>query len=115
MAPRYKDRLQRPPWHKLYHTKRWERVRRMFLSTHRLCEFCDEHGALVIADVVDHKQPHHGDPTLFWSESNMRALCKPCHDGIKQQIEKRGYESTIGTDGFPVSADHPFNQLSERE
>jgi 5-methylcytosine-specific restriction protein A len=32
------------------------------------------------AVIVDHIQPHRGDPGLFWAQSNWQSLCKPCHD-----------------------------------
>nr|WP_243256973.1 HNH endonuclease signature motif containing protein [Rhizobium skierniewicense] len=38
--------------------------------------------------VADHKIPHRGDEALFWDESNLQCLCKPCHDGLKQRQER---------------------------
>jgi 5-methylcytosine-specific restriction protein A len=34
----------------------------------------------VPSQVVDHKEPHHGQHDLFWNPANHQALCKPCHD-----------------------------------
>lgn len=38
---------------------------------------------------ADHKQPHRGDPDLFWDERNLQCLCKDCHDRKKQAFERR--------------------------
>ena len=46
-------------------------------------------GLVVEATVVDHIQPHEGDMNLFWNADNHQALCKLCHDSIKQKIEKK--------------------------
>ena len=37
-------------------------------------------GRYTKATVVDHIQPHRGDPKLFWDQSNWQSLCKRCHD-----------------------------------
>jgi 5-methylcytosine-specific restriction endonuclease McrA len=39
--------------------------------------------------VVDHIQPHRGDQRLFWDRRNWQPLCRTCHSGHKQSIEKR--------------------------
>ena len=59
---------------------RWRKESRRFLQAHPLCEQCAKQGRYVKATVVDHRQPHRGDPCLFWDESNWQALCKRCHD-----------------------------------
>ncbi len=63
------------------------------------------------ADVADHVIPHKGDEQLFWF-GELQSLCKPHHDGTKQQQELRGFSSDIGNDGFPIDDQHPFNQHS---
>ncbi len=39
--------------------------------------------------VADHRQAHHDDEALFWDETNLWCLCKPCHDRWKQSQERR--------------------------
>ena len=60
--------------------KAWQRESRRFLQTHPLCVMCAAQGRYIKATVVDHIQPHRGDPVLFWDRANWQALCKPCHD-----------------------------------
>ena len=59
---------------------RWRKARVVYLGLHPLCAECRRHGSTVAASVVDHIQPHKGNRTLFWEESNWQALCKRCHD-----------------------------------
>lgn len=76
-------------WHGLY-DRRWQAYRRMYLAEHPLCvnPFGD-HG-IKAAECVDHIKPHRGDLALFWSESNLQALCSACH-GKKTAQEDGGF------------------------
>jgi 5-methylcytosine-specific restriction enzyme A len=64
---------------------RWQRARRLFLADNPLCNRCGQP-----ATVVDHATPPRGDAELFWSQSNWRPMCKPCHDA-KTAREDGGY------------------------
>ncbi|WP_083509382.1 HNH endonuclease signature motif containing protein [Hyphomicrobium sulfonivorans] len=86
------------PWRKLYGS-RWQRERLRYLAKHPLCVRCQDRGRLVPATVVDHVRPHRGDLQLFWSPTNRQALCKACHDGWKQSLEKAPDACRI--DGYP--------------
>ena len=77
-------------WRKWYKTPRWRRLRWTILVrdlfTCRMCGRAEPDTRLLVAD---HKQPHRGDERMFWDDSNLWCLCKPCHDGAKQRIENR--------------------------
>lgn len=63
------------------------------------------------ASVVDHIKPHKKDPALFWDQENWQALCKPCHDSVKQK-EERGRRGTgADVNGEPLDAGHYWNSL----
>ena len=64
----------------LYHTRLWSRLRLAVLGDEPLCRFCKAEGTVEAATVVDHVQPHRGDPVMFFRRSNLQALCKPHHD-----------------------------------
>jgi 5-methylcytosine-specific restriction enzyme A len=113
MATRYPDRLQRPAWHRWYGLQRWRRMARQQLRAHPACQVCALDGITVPAEIVHHKTQHHGGEHAFWY-GELESVCKACHDGRIQQTEKRGYETTIGVDGFPVDVNHPAN-VSERK
>lgn len=60
--------------------KQWQKASKQYLAAHPLCANCLKYGKYTKATVVDHIQPHRGDPALFWDKSNWQPLCKPCHD-----------------------------------
>jgi 5-methylcytosine-specific restriction endonuclease McrA len=80
------------PWRKWYHLARWKRLRMAvllrdsFTCQHPTCGLIQSDTSQLVAD---HVTPHRGNPHLFWSESNIQTLCKPCHDSLKQAAEKR--------------------------
>jgi 5-methylcytosine-specific restriction protein A len=56
--------------------RQWQRLRRLYLNAHPLCE-C---GCGYPATVVDHRTPHHGDHALMYAWNNLQAMTKACHD-----------------------------------
>lgn len=66
---------------------RWQRESKRFLFKNPLCACCEKRGAIKSAALVDHIEPHRGDPVLFWDETNWQGLCKSCHSSEKQKIE----------------------------
>jgi 5-methylcytosine-specific restriction protein A len=68
----------------------WQRASKSFLRAHPLCAYCALDGRTVAAGLVDHLYPHRGDRALFWERRNWVSSCKPCHDGFKQSVERRG-------------------------
>jgi 5-methylcytosine-specific restriction protein A len=96
------------PWPKLYKTARWHRIREQQLSEHPLCQRCLDGmpKRITPATVVHHINRHHGDPVLFYT-GPFASSCAPCHDSIEQGIERRGYDTTIGQDGWPTDQAHP--------
>jgi 5-methylcytosine-specific restriction protein A len=60
-----------------YYTLRWFRLRRQVIVEQvNACAVC---GQVCVDLDVDHVTPHEGRPSLFWSRTNLQALCKPCH------------------------------------
>ncbi|MBF8679867.1 HNH endonuclease [Pseudomonas fulva] len=71
---------------------RWQKARERFLHDNPLCVYCDRLGRTTAARVVDHVVPHRGDKVLFWDPTNWQALCKSCHDSVKQAEEAAGFD-----------------------
>lgn len=67
---------------------------------------CEAAGKVEEATVVDHKVPHRGDQVLFWDQTNWQSLCKLCHDGEKQQLERSGTVRGCTDTGVPLDASH---------
>lgn len=87
------------PWHHLYNTKRWYRLRYHQLQKQPLCEFHLKRNQVISASVVDHIKPHKGDETLFHNPENLQSLCKRCHDSVKQRMEKGGTVTEFDNEG----------------
>jgi 5-methylcytosine-specific restriction protein A len=110
LRKRMREGTTRPGPRARGYTTRWDREARQFRKQHPLCALClaSVPKRYAQADVVDHVVPHKGDMELFWDRTNWQSLCKPCHDGTKQQQEVKGYSKALGDDGLPIDPNHPF-------
>lgn len=93
-----------------YKTKEWQAIRRQRFAMEPHCRFCAEAGRTIRALSCDHVIPHKGNAALFFDLNNTASLCGPCHDSVKQKMERRGYSDAIGSDGLPTDPNHPFNR-----
>ena len=96
------------PFKHLYNSRKWRRIARHQIKTNPLCAFCLLENEHIPATIADHVVPHKGDEQLFWF-GELQSLCAQHHDGKKQRQERRGYDTTIGLDGWPVDPNHPAN------
>lgn len=103
-------------WRKLYQTKQWRILREQALF--RDAFRCQHKGCGVIltrgvkkpnSAVVHHIKPHKGDADLFFDINNLQSVCWMHHSGIIQSTEHRGFDVTIGPDGWPDDPKHPAN------
>ena len=69
-------------------------------------------GMVVPAEVADHVVPHRGNEQLFWF-GKLQSLCWSCHSSNKQLLERRGYYTDIGVDGWPTDNKHPVYQTNK--
>lgn len=89
---------------------KWQQAREVFLRAHPLCRMHADRGELVPATVVDHIVAHRGDRSLFWKRDNWQPLCKACHDGTKQRLERSGVLQGCGADGVPIDPNHHWHK-----
>ena len=102
-----------------YQSKPWRKIRiKILIRDNYRCRMC---GTLLITGrkskrsaVIDHTIPRELAPERALDESNLKAVCKHCHDVECQAIEKRHKHDapaiahakntyrTIGLDGYPV-------------
>jgi 5-methylcytosine-specific restriction enzyme A len=84
---------------------RWQHYRLAQLRAEPLCRLCLETtGRPVPATVVDHIERHdgtHADPR-FWDPNNFQSLCKPCHDAVKQALDRSGFARGYDARGLPL-------------
>lgn len=86
-ASRQRDAVHQ--WRSWYKTARWQRLRWSVLVRDLFtCAMCGRVEADTSKLVADHRMPHRGNEALFWAEGNLQCLCKPCHDSLKQRIER---------------------------
>ena len=67
---------------------RWAKARLTFLARSPICIGCEAIGRIEAATIVDHVDPHHGDPEKFWDTGMWQPCCKWHHDSIKQSLER---------------------------
>lgn len=91
-----------------YRTARWRGMRLAQLEAEPLCRFCRAQGFVRAATIADHVTPHRGDDDAFWS-SPLQSLCKTCHDGAKQELEKSGTLRGCDAAGIPLDPLHPWH------
>lgn len=90
---RSRTRQHAAPWRRWYKTARWQSLRWTTLTRDMFtCQMpgCGRIESDTSRLVADHRVPHRGDARLFWSLDNLQCLCKPCHDGRKQALERGG-------------------------
>jgi 5-methylcytosine-specific restriction protein A len=69
---------------------RWAKASASHLRDHPLCAYCALVGLTTAATLTDHLYPqrHFGD--VFWKREWWVPSCAPCHNGMKQAVERRG-------------------------
>lgn len=95
---------------RLYGTKQWFRLRHLQLKKEPICRFCSQQKRVTAASIVDHIEPHRGDEEKFYDPENLQSLCKPCHDSVKQQLEKSGVMRGCDEAGLPLDRNHHWNR-----
>jgi hypothetical protein len=91
---------------------RWRRMARRQLKMFPLCEQCKREGRVTAAEVAHHVDGVHHDKTRLYL-GRLESSCKHCHDSYHKRVECSGsaFDRTIGFDGWPISKDHPANQM----
>ena len=95
---------------KLYNNRRWHARRKQQLQQQPLCALCLQDHRVTAATVADHITPHKGDYNLFWHGA-LQSLCNPCHNSLKQHVEKHGYSNACDVHGRPLDPNHPSNSF----
>ncbi len=60
-------------------TYRYQQFRDRFMRRNPLCAECDRQGRVAKSDEMDHVVPVTQAPERVWDETNLEALCRPCH------------------------------------
>jgi hypothetical protein len=89
---------------RLHNKSQWHRGAHRQLQKEPLCAMCLSEGKVVAACISDHIEPHHNDPVKFWTG---RLYTPIVHESRKKFVEHRGFDCTIGADGWPTDPNHP--------
>jgi hypothetical protein len=103
------------PWAALYHTRRWERRSRRNLQSFKyICQECLKNGKTapaILSHHINEYQPNFSELEFWYGE--LTALCRNCHFEIHGfNTKAHDFETTIGSDGFPLDVNHPFWKAS---
>ena len=86
-------------YQRLLNSKRWKMLRQHYLQAHPLCERCLLEGFNTAAVDIHHKTPcesAHSDAEmeqLCFDQSNLEALCIPCHIKTHQELRSHSKEA----------------------
>lgn len=75
---------------RFYKSKAWQACRAQFKRAHPLCEECEQRGKVVEMDIVDHRVPFKEAPHLALDWSNLRSLCRGCHNRVGRRVGLTG-------------------------
>ena len=93
----------------------WRKVRDLKLAQEPRCEVHLELGKVVPATVVDHISSIEERPDLRLVLSNLRSMCKPCHDARTARDHgfnkgKRVIARGCDAIGMPIDPQHGWNR-----
>ena len=66
---------------------KWQQTAKRYRKRYPLCEDCEEQGRMRRASEVHHIVKHGGNPVLLYDPSNLRSLCRTCHQRRTNQGE----------------------------
>jgi 5-methylcytosine-specific restriction protein A len=100
-----------------YNTARWQRLRRLKLSSSPICEDCERIGIVVPAQAVDHRDPISAGGEPFPELDKLASLCNSCHSAKTARGVEAGAVRTskprvrkgCDADGNPLDPTHPWS------
>lgn len=96
----------------IYHTPKWKSLRRQALRRDNFqCVACSACLKGKGKSRVDHILTVQDRPDLAFTLSNLRCLCPSCDNKRHAEKSMKGPDiRQVGSDGFPMSPDHPWNK-----
>lgn len=74
------ERYDRDPAMRKHYGRTWRRIRDRYIVAHPLCEECNRHDRITVAEEVHHIISLSKGGTHV--NDNLMSLCKPCHSSI---------------------------------
>jgi len=84
-----KEQRDMETYREVYSTTRWRLVRDLAMTRAKgLCEICYENGIIEKGVICDHIVPIKANDELTWDLSNLRILCRSCHNKVTAEQNK---------------------------
>lgn len=102
---------------RIYSTKQWQQVRKIYLNLHPICEVCQKLDRITPASQVDHVKAIEDGGAAF-DLANCMALCQR-HHSRKTVMKDRGFGNKVSTkpliagcdiNGLPIDPHHHWNR-----
>ena len=87
------EQYDRDPVEKKRYGRTWKRIRDRYIAVNPLCEECLKRGVYTPATEVHHKLPLSRGGTHV--DSNLEALCTPCHSKITAEMGDRWHNQKV--------------------
>lgn len=85
---------------KKYHTKRWQRLRKLKKIVSPYCEECEKQGRISPVYIVHHKEwineNNYNNDDVFYNLDNLESVCQECHNKIHFRAEEEYYFTENG-------------------
>lgn len=86
------------------YTAEWDKAAKTYKVLHPFCVGCHAIGLRGNADVVDHVEPHKGDPAKFWDQTMWQSACRWHHDVVKKRLEMMFERGEIAIDDLRLNS-----------
>jgi 5-methylcytosine-specific restriction enzyme A len=87
---RYDTQRKSKPDGNFYSSRGWRQFRASYMARHPNCVRCQAKGTVTPATQLHHRIPRKQSPELTYVESNLEALCTPCHSRHEAGITWHG-------------------------
>lgn len=78
--------LRRDDTDEFYKSQPWRRLRDAFIRANPLCSNCARYDRVRQAVIVDHVTPLKKAPERALDASNLRGLCRACHNRVGERV-----------------------------
>lgn len=89
-----------PEIDKKYHSKRWQRLRKLKKTVSPFCEECEKQGRIRPTYIVHHKEwideTNYKDDNVFYNLDNLESVCQDCHNKIHFEAKEEYYFTEDG-------------------
>ncbi len=101
-------REQRKSFRERGYDSRWDKLKALKKRSAPLCEECLKKGRVTPAYMIHHITPINEGGAMY-DFDNLESVCRDCH-AVLHGADPGKMVKGCGADGWPTSADHPWNK-----